>query len=66
LEGLTELEALDVSGSPGLFRNKVTDAGLRHLVGLPKLRTLYLHDTEVTASGVNDLKQAVPNLAVFR
>jgi hypothetical protein len=49
-----------------LPRTKVTDAGLEHLKGLPKLQWLSLLRTKVTDAGVKDLKKALPNVQIIR
>ena len=38
-----------------LGSTKVTDAGLKHLVGLKQLRALFLADTKVTDAGLKEL-----------
>jgi hypothetical protein len=43
---------------------QVTDAGLEHLQGLPRLRYLQLRDTSVTDAGVEKFKQALPNCVI--
>jgi hypothetical protein len=43
----------------------VTDAGLVHLKGLTKLRALKLNGTNVTAGGVKQLQQALPNCKIY-
>jgi hypothetical protein len=44
---------------------QVTDAGLAHLKGLTKLNYLTASRTHVTVAGLNELKQALPNLTTF-
>jgi hypothetical protein len=46
------------------FRNTVhvSNAGLEHLRGLTKLRSLFLWNTAVTETGVERLKKAIPGL----
>ncbi|MCH7687590.1 MAG: hypothetical protein IH899_13070, partial [Planctomycetes bacterium] len=53
LKGLTNLQVL------GLFRNEITDAGLKHLKGLTKLQDLILRRTKVTDEGVKKLQTAL-------
>jgi hypothetical protein len=50
LQGLTQLQTLDLSHAP------VTDAGLEHLKGLTQLRVLCLSGTRVTDAGLEHLK----------
>ena len=57
LRGLTNLEWLVLSGP------EFTDAGLEHLES-SNLRTLWLFDTNVTAKGIEELQEALPNCAV--
>ncbi len=58
LEGLEHLESVDLDGAP------VTDAGLRHLYPLKKLKRMALSGTKVTRKGVDDLKRALPAVRV--
>jgi hypothetical protein len=48
-----------------LFDTKLTDAGLRHLKGLTKLRRLDIERTDVTEAGVNKLQQSLPEVDVY-
>ena len=57
--GCTDLERL------GLINTTVTDAGLEHVKGLPKLKYLTLWGTKVTDSGVKKLQQALPNCKIY-
>src|SRR5262249_12490116 len=41
-------------------------AGLEHLTGLPDLRDLYLAGTAVTDAGVDQLKEALPEVQIHR
>jgi hypothetical protein len=50
LQGLSQLQGLDLSGT------KVTDAGLAHLQGLRKLEVLLLINTQVTDAGLMHLQ----------
>lgn len=43
---------------------RVTDAGLRHLKKMSRLRRLYLVGTEVTDAGVRELQQALPKVDI--
>ena len=43
---------------------EITDAGLEHLEGLNKLKSLVLGDTQVTDAGVAKLKQALPECRI--
>ena len=58
LEPLAELYYVDLSGAP------VTDAGLRHLKGLKKLRIVVVTNTRITSQGIKELKLALPDVAV--
>ncbi len=51
-----EVESLDLAGT------SVSDAGLKHLYTLKKLRLVNLYDTCVTDRGVAALDKALPNL----
>jgi hypothetical protein len=44
----------------------VTDAGLEHLTGLTRLKTLTLRKTHVADAGVAKLKKALPALTIIR
>jgi hypothetical protein len=57
---LSELQML------GLFDTAVTDAGLTHLSGLTRLRSLNVRVTRVTAAGVAWLKSVLPEVEVIR
>jgi hypothetical protein len=58
LEPLTELQHLDLAGSP------ITDAGLVHLRRLDSLRYVTLANTFVTPQAMKDLQEAMPGLSV--
>ncbi|HEY3969261.1 MAG TPA: hypothetical protein VGM05_32215 [Planctomycetaceae bacterium] len=60
VESLTKLVELDAACTT------LSDEGLIHLKGLTNLRHLKLHRTHVTDAGVTELKQALPELDVFR
>jgi hypothetical protein len=55
LEPIVEIVNLDLSGSP------ITDAGLTHLKGLKNLCHVNLANTAVTAEGMENLQQALPD-----
>ena len=42
----------------------MTDAGLQHLKGLTNLQTLELDNTQVTATGLTDLRKALPDCQI--
>ncbi len=44
---------------------QITDAGLEHLTGLTKLETLWLDDTQVTDTGVAELKKVLPKCSIY-
>jgi hypothetical protein len=56
---LSNLEYLDVSST------KVTDAGLKHLSGLHRLRTLGVVECAVTKAGIDELKEALPDCRII-
>ena len=49
-----------------LDNTKITDAGLAHLAGLPKLQFLGLGGTKVTDEGFKNLRKSLPKLEVAR
>jgi hypothetical protein len=51
---LRRMQTLDLTDAP------VTDAGLKYLYGLTRLRSVYLNGTEVTQQGVAALQRALP------
>ena len=59
-DGLTTIASLDLSGT------QVTDAGLVRLKGLKRLSELTLSFTKVTDAGEKKLRQARPNLKIYR
>lgn len=61
LSSLTSLESLDCSGC----RGKITNDGLRHLVGNPRLQELDLRGVSVTDAGLDHLS-ALKNLRTLR
>ncbi len=60
LKELTQLKHLE------LFNTKVTDTGLVHLQPMKHLEGLLLFNTYVTDAGVDELKNALPRLIVYR
>jgi len=50
---------LDLKGT------RATDAGLKHLAGLGKLKELDLTGTQVTADGVGRLQKALPKCKIY-
>jgi hypothetical protein len=56
----TELQTLNLSGT------RVTDAGLKSLVGLSKLGELNLSFTSVTEAAVKAFQESVPGCEVKR
>ena len=50
--------------SVNLFGTKVTDAGVKKLIALPKLKRLYLWQTAVTPAAMDELKKALPALEI--
>jgi hypothetical protein len=53
------LEVVNLSGT------LVDDGGLKLLEALPRLTNLYVHNTSVTAAGVNGLRQKHPSWAII-
>ena len=53
-----------VTDVTGVYAPSVSDAGLVHLKGLTKLKTLGLERTKVTDAGVAELKQALPKCRI--
>jgi hypothetical protein len=53
---MTSLEYLSLENT------QVTDAGLEHLKGLTRLRTLVLIRTQVSKAGTEELTRALPGL----
>ncbi|MDQ3623372.1 MAG: hypothetical protein M3463_12915 [Verrucomicrobiota bacterium] len=62
-EGLRHVGSLTNLEQLYLDLTQISDAGLTHLMGLKKLRVLNLHQTKVTAEGVEALKRALPTVA---
>jgi hypothetical protein len=58
IQGLTNLETLDLSGTP------VTDAGLQRLAGFRNLVSLFVKKTNVTEAGVKKLAAARPRCKI--
>jgi hypothetical protein len=56
---LKSLEALYLGYTP------ISDAGLAHLRGLTKLKTLGLQRTKVTDEGVDQLQEALPDCQFY-
>ena len=48
------------------MNDQISDAALVHLKGLTNLSELGLYDSRVTNAGTEELKQALPNLTVYR
>ena len=65
-EDADELAQLDSLHSIYLDRAPITDAGIKKLVALPHLKEIGVAGTKVTDEGVNFLKQAKPDLRIFR
>ncbi|HVX12107.1 MAG TPA: hypothetical protein VHC22_13080 [Pirellulales bacterium] len=60
MDGLSDVDVLDLSGT------QVTDAGLLHLKRLGRLQMLVLDGTHVTETGLDELRQALPGIAILR
>jgi len=61
LEGLPRLRYLRISSWA-----YISDAGLAHLEGLSQLETIELYGDRITESGVNRLRQKLPNARITR
>ena len=59
MSGLTGLEQLSIDGT------SVSDAGLRHLEELTRLKILMAYDAQVTVAGKSQLLKALPNLTIW-
>ena len=55
-----QLEELYLGGT------EVTDAGMKALYGLTKLREIGLHNTSVTTKGIEELRKALPKVEIKR
>jgi Leucine-rich repeat (LRR) protein len=64
--GLAKLIGLKNLKVLALSRTQVTDKGLDALKALKGLKSLYLIGTKVTDDGVKKLKQALPDVAVYK
>jgi beta-lactamase regulating signal transducer with metallopeptidase domain/Leucine-rich repeat (LRR) protein len=65
--GLESIKALTGLMEVHLWNTQITDAGLAHLKGLTKLQLLDLWGTRrVTDTGIQQLKQSLPNLGIGR
>jgi Leucine-rich repeat (LRR) protein len=63
-EGVAPLAELTNLKSIDLTANNLTDASLQHFRGLKNLEQLYVHNTQITAAGIAELKQALPNCKI--
>lgn len=59
LSELSDVDVLDLSDT------RVSDSGLRHLKTLTRLVLLVLDGTQVTPAGVDELRGALPGIAVL-
>lgn len=64
--GLAHLQGLVSLGYLNLYGTRVTDGGLQRLNGLENLRQIYLWQTPTTDAGIAALRNARPDLRVFR
>ena len=62
--GLAHLAPLTRIESVNLYGTGVTDAGLKHLYGMKKMRDLYLTDLKRSESAIAALKKALPRVTV--
>jgi hypothetical protein len=58
LAKLTKLESVNLYGT------KVTDAGVKKLIALPNLKSLYLWQTAVTPAAIEEIKKALPAVEI--
>jgi hypothetical protein len=47
-----------------IFDTQITDAGLEHLKGLPRLGFLVLNQTRVTENGIQRFRQVLPKCKI--
>jgi len=52
--------------SVNLYGTRVTDAGVEKLKSLPKLKRLYLWQTDVSEGAIGKLKEALPGLEIIK
>lgn len=64
LETVGKWEDLEVLHLQSRDRSKITDAGLKHLLGLRFLKELKISGTAVTAQGVQRVQQAIPGCKI--
>jgi hypothetical protein len=64
--GLDSLNALSGLGVLGLDDTQVSDAGIEHLKTFANLELLSVTGTQVTDAGVKELKEALPNVQIYR
>lgn len=55
-----EIKHMDISGT------QVTDRGIVHLEKLQQLKHLYIGNTRITENGIRRLKQAIPEITIYR
>jgi Leucine-rich repeat (LRR) protein len=60
LRGLKSLQVLSLAGT------QVSDAGLDHLKAMTGLKEVFLYGTKVSDDGAKQLKEALPNLKIYR
>ena len=63
--GLKDVAKLQSLKKLFLERTKITDAGLKEVAKLRKLRSLGLNGTQITDTGVAELKKVLPNCKIY-
>ena len=64
-EGLIHLANLPALRQLGLSKSLITDNAVPYLSVLTSLRSLDVRDTQITPSGLNLLKEALPNCRIW-
>jgi len=49
-----------------LIKARITDAGIKHLLPLSRLTSLFLNDTQISDAGLAELRKKLPNATIVR